>query len=222
MPTNCSHEPKNHSGMCDACCCEQIRTGELATIAENATVRMQTNDPTPAERAEKAEADLGGKYLDAAMLHTTQEAIALRKRVAELERALKAIDEYEPKYFDWPAEEWAKHTPETCPECKLWRERKHPLQHSCDGWYRLYYEREKRNRDTHASSGYECKKIARAALSSAPPIADKAREREAVIAGLLDIAESAYRCPEWLQFYRDETRDLALEAARKAEVPNGE
>ena len=84
--------------------------------------------------------------------------------IAELKRALQEIVDHNPGDFDWPEEEWAKHTPETCAECKRWRDMKHPIQHSCDGWYRLFYRRQKINEDAHARSGYECKKIARAAL----------------------------------------------------------
>lgn len=85
-------------------------------------------------------------------------------RVAELESALRGIANYDEPPFDWPAEKWAEHTPETCKECKEWRDRKHPIQHSCEGWYSLYYERERRREHQERCKQYRIKDIARAAL----------------------------------------------------------
>lgn len=82
-----------------------------------------------------------------------------------LESALQSIRDLKVDQFDHPPEEWAKHTPETCEECKRWNAMKHPLQHSCDGWYRLYYSREKRINDDQERQHWAMRNIAREALT---------------------------------------------------------
>ena len=82
-----------------------------------------------------------------------------------LRTALRAIVNYRVEWFDHPPEEWAKHTPETCAECKRWRDMNHPIQHSCDGFYRLLYSRRDENARLEATQHYAMADIARAALS---------------------------------------------------------
>lgn len=90
--------------------------------------------------------------------------------------ALERIRDFKIDEYDQPAEEWAKHTPETCSECKRWRDMNHPIQHSCNGWYDLYYSRERRNKDNYASYGYHMRTIAEEALYAASKLADNVTE----------------------------------------------
>lgn len=105
------------------------------------------------------------EMLSARANESESENATLRGYIARLVEALAKIQDYEPVPFDWTPEEWAKHTPETCDECRYWKDLKHPLQHSCDGWYRMLHERDRRNKDARAGVGWKCKSIARDALT---------------------------------------------------------
>jgi hypothetical protein len=90
---------------------------------------------------------------------------AAEARIQQLEAALRSIVDLQVPQFDHPPEEWAKHTPETCEECKRWRDMKHPLQHSCDGWYRLLYSRKNRIDRDQENQHWTMRTIAREALA---------------------------------------------------------
>lgn len=55
-------------------------------------------------------------------------SVEFEKRITTLESALQSIRDLKVEQFDHPPEEWAKHTPETCEECKRWKDMKHPLR----------------------------------------------------------------------------------------------
>jgi hypothetical protein len=122
-------------------------------IADELATRIASFLPGPA--------DDECKYIDEA--RAALEAVrALEAENVRLRKALEQIESFTVPFFDWPPEEWAKHTPKTCAECKRWQEMNHPVQHSCDGWYRLYYAREERNKMARGDA--DMRRIAREAL----------------------------------------------------------
>jgi hypothetical protein len=124
-----------------------------AFIEEELEVRLRSFLPHPEEEE-------AGQIIEA---RAALEAVrALEAENARLRTALEQIESFTVPVFDWPPEEWAKHTPETCSECKRWRDMKHPLQHSCDGWYRLHYARQERNQMDRGDA--DMRQIAREAL----------------------------------------------------------
>ena len=122
-------------------------------IADELATRIASFLPGPA--------DDECQYIDEA--RAALEAVrALEAENVRLRKALEQIESFTVPFFDWPPEEWAKHTPKTCAECKRWQEMNHPVQHSCDGWYRLYYAREERSQMDRGDA--DMRRIAREAL----------------------------------------------------------
>lgn len=85
---------------------------------------------------------------------------AAETEVKRLTEALEAIVDYEPS--DDVRE--ITHDSESCDECQMWKARNHPIQHSCDVWYRQYYRREDDRRHNENTQHYHMRNIARRAL----------------------------------------------------------
>lgn len=81
--------------------------------------------------------------------------------------ALRAIDTFEQPLFDHPPDEWTKHTPETCADCKRWADMRPPIQNRCDGYYRLVMSRDRRRDEDARALHYKLRNIARAAIKAA-------------------------------------------------------
>ena len=85
---------------------------------------------------------------------------AAETEVKRLTEALQSIADFEP---NGDIRE-ITHDSESCDECKVWKVRNHPIQHSCDVWYREYYRREDDRRHAESTQHYGMRKIARQAL----------------------------------------------------------
>ena len=132
--------------------------------------------------------------------------------IQRLRQALTAILGYRVETFDHPESEWAKHTPETCEECARWAKMKHPIQHACDGWYRLFYSRQNRNSDDRARQHWALRDIARDALDAAPPPAQQADLEPAT----RSLRDENQRLREALRKLVAEVSDLQVDAVRDA------
>lgn len=86
----------------------------------------------------------------------------LQREAAQRDRLLEAmrqIEDMKPEPHDDGV-----HHPADCAECAKWRERKHPIQHACDGWYRAMRARDSRESDAYRQQMPRMRDIARAAI----------------------------------------------------------
>jgi len=87
-------------------------------------------------------------------------------RCEQLEAALDAIYDYEPK-MDYETPEEVQ-VVEDCPWCAAWRAKEHPFQTRCEEHVRQHYRYADENKRRWNSMGWELKSMAGDALARQP------------------------------------------------------